>query len=225
MKKILIFLSVVILIILISDIEAFAKIKKQKNKQEVIQEVKEVSYPIPSKNYKVQDYKGINYNDSEDKFIMIPVNTIFTVKALNPISSETAKKGDRALFYFGSDFFYKNKLVAPLGSKLIGTVVTVKKDELLINFTKIQTSTGQLIPVYAQIETKDGSGVVKSGNIKENTAVNIENNSKIYTSEAGGMYGIGKLINTENGTVVIPQNSSVNVILNQPITVLSNTPY
>ncbi len=222
MKKISVFLIFIFTFFIISNDCVLAK--KNDKKQESFIPVQNVTYPVPVNNYKIQDYQGINYNNIEDKFILIPINTVFSVNAITPVSSKTAKIGDRVSFYFVSDFYYKSALVAPSGSKINGTVLSDKEDELLIKFTNITTSTGQIIPVSAQIQTEDGSGILKAENIK-NVEDNNTSKSKQYTSQTGAVFNINKHLKTENGNVIIPQNTQVNIILNQPVTVLSNTPF
>ncbi len=224
MKKISVFFIFIFLFFIISDNSAFAKSKKYNKNQESVIPIQTVSYPVPANNYTTQGYQGINYNNVEDKFILIPIDTVFSVNAITPVNSETVKIGDRISFYFVSDFYYKSSLVAPSGSKINGTVLSDKKDELLIKFTNIMTSTGQVIPVSAQIQTEDGSGILKADNIK-NFEDNNSDNSKKYTNQTGAAFNINKHIKTENGSVIIPQNTQVNIILNQPITVLTNTPF
>ena len=223
MKKISVFFIFMFLFFIISDNSVFAKSKKNNNSEDLIQ-VRNISYPVPAYNFTSQGYQGINYNNTEDKFILIPIDTVFPVNAITPVNSEKSKIGDRISFYFVSDFYYKSSLVVPAGSKINGTVLSDKKDELLIRFTNIMTSTGQIIPVSAQIQTEDGSGILKADNI-QNVEDNDTDKSKQYTNQTGTFFNINKHIKTENGNVIIPQNTQVNIILNQPITVLTNTPF
>ena len=225
MKKILIIFIFIFSFLIMSDTYVLAaKTKKNDRNADSLIQVNVQSYPVPQNNYKIQNYQGINYSSTGDNFVLIPINTVFSVNALTPVNSDTAKKGDRVSFYFVSDFYYKSALVAPSGSKINGTVLSEKKDELLIKFTNITTSTGQIIPVYAQIQTQDGSGILKAQDIK-----NVENkgndNLKKYTSQTGAVFNFNKYLKTENGNVIIPQNAQLNLILNQPVTVLSNTPF
>ncbi len=146
-------------------------------------------------NYVSQGYSNIDYGDYT---VLVPANTIFTVKLLNSINSETLNKGDSVAFYLPSDFYYHNILIIPQGSKLNATVIDVakgstkKQAEINIRCLNIITPYGKIIPVSAAIKTDDDSGILKS-----------KMNSKI----------------------AITQNTDFDIILKQHLTFSSNNPY
>ena len=141
--------------------------------------------------YKSQGYKAENASITEltgEK--LMPVNSNIEVLALNTISSEFLKKGDKVVFYFPTDLYYGKNFIVPTGTKLNGMIVYVqsaagkKSGNIKVRFSSMVTPNGQVIPISAE-----------------------------YCAEA------------ENGNVVIKQNEKIIVIINQPITVNSNTPY
>ena len=70
----------------------------------------------------------------------------------------------------GKDFYYNNKLVAPAGSAVVGTVIEARpakhgslNGKLSVRFTHINTTTGTQIPISAVIKTDDNTGVLEGG--------------------------------------------------------------
>lgn len=167
-------------------------------------------YTIPVNHYRSQGYK----NNSPANTCIVPVNTKFPAILVTPISSENAKLGDNITFYLGSDFYYKGKLIAGSGSMVSGTVILVKRAKLAgkdaklqVRFTNIKTPSGQMIPISASIETNDGSGILQAGN-----------------TDVEGLEMLTSLI--EKGeNINIPKNAQMNIVLDQPVTVTSNTPF
>ena len=111
------------------------------------------------------------------------------------------------------------------------------------------TPTGQMIPISASIQTSDGSGILKAGTAKDVTkeyakdaTVGAAAGAVLGTAMgalSGGSVGRGAVYGTAVGggmallqnafekgdNVDVPQNAQMNIILNQPVTVSSNTPY
>ena len=72
--------------------------------------------------------------------------------------------------HLGSDFYYNNKLIAPAGSTVTGTVIEASKakhgsmnGKLCVRFSQITTPVGTQIPISAVIKTNDNSGVLVGG--------------------------------------------------------------
>ena len=170
----------------------------------------ETEYPLPEKKLEtVNNYQTQGY-DSKDglkgSVVMVPAETVFTAATLKPINSQVMKIGENISFYFGSDFYYDNKLVAPAGSKINGTVMKAKQGRILnrhgeieIKFTHIVTPYGQTIPVLAKILTTDGTGVLKAGTMMD------------VTKDYAKTVGVGAASGAVMGTVVgaISKASSV----------------
>ena len=223
----------------------------------------QTQYPLPVNNYQTQGYSNgaynnMNYNQQQytGKVIMVPANTSFPATVMTPINSETMRVGDSVTMYLGSDFYYGNNLIAGAGSKLHGTVLQSKKGRLAgrngkleIKFTNIVTSTGQMIPISARIQTEDGTGILKAGSVADvskdyakNTAVGAASGAvlgtamgalsggkvgrgAVYGTAVGGGLGLIRSVANKGENVEIPQNAILNIVLDQPVTVSSNTPF
>ena len=124
-----------------------------------------------------------------------------------------------------------------------------RNGQVQIKFTNIVTPTGQMIPLSAKIQTEDGSGILKAGTAKDTTKEYVKDagvgaaagavlgtamgalssgsvgKGAIYGTAVGGGLGLVKTVFEKGGNVEIPQNAQMNIVLDQPITVSSNTPY
>ncbi len=214
----------------------------------------ESHYPVPVNHYQPQGYN--NSDHLRGNVVMVPANTSFPAIVATPISSETANVGDGVTFYLNSDFYYGGKLIAAAGSKVNGTIITVKRGgmanrsgKIQIRFSHIVTPTGQIIPITASVQTDDGSGVLKAGTVKDaaweyakDTAIGAGvgaalgtamgalsrgsvGKGAIYGTAIGGGMGVIAALMERGGDIDIPQNVQMNIVLDQPVTVSSNTPY
>ncbi len=206
----------------------------------------------PQNTYNSQNYGADRLKGS---VVMVPANTTFPAVLTSVISSESSRVGDSVSFYMNSGFYYGNNLIAPEGSKVLGTIVKVKKgkygsiDGLVeVKFSNIVTPSGQVIPISASIQTADGTGVLKAGTFKD--AVNSYTKKAVIGAGSGAILGtiagaitgdVGKgavagtavgggmalikSLSEKGNDVIIPQNSQMNIILNQPVTFASNNPY
>lgn len=124
-----------------------------------------------------------------------------------------------------------------------------RNGQLQIRFTNIITPTGQMIPITASIQTNDGSGILKAGTAKDvskeyakdaavgaaagavlGTAMGALSGGSVgrgavYGTAVGGGMGVVQNFFERGGNVSIPQNAQLNIVLDQPVTVSSNTPY
>lgn len=143
--------------------------------QPVVQEIpfsqNNTQYPVPVNSYQPQNY---NFDKLQGKVVMVPARTVVEAVTTSPISSETARIGDKVVFYLTSDFYYGRDLIAPAGSRINGSVVISKKGglgyrsgQLQVKFSNIVTPTGQMIPMLASIKTNDGTGILKAGTGKD----------------------------------------------------------
>lgn len=111
-----------------------------------------------------------------------------------------------------------------------------------VRFTTIRTPYNNLIPISAMIQTSDSSGVLKGGAIKDNakdyakdTVIGAGSGAVLGTAMgalSGGSVGKGAVYGTAVGAgigllkkasekgdaVLIPANSRVNIVFDQPIT-------
>lgn len=182
--------------------------------------------------------------------VSVPAGASLPVITTQELSSNTLTQGQLIQLALGSDFYYENKLIAPAGSTITGTVTTCKKatwgginGKLKVNFTQITTPQGVQIPINGIIKTNDGTGLLVGGTkldvAKEYTkdaaagAAIGALSGVVFGALAGGSVGKGAALGTAVGAggglvkggatkgtdVTIPANSSVDIILTQPITV------
>lgn len=114
--------------------------------------------------------------------------------------------------------------------------------QLMIKFTKITTPYNNTIPISAVISTSDSTGVLKGGTMKEsaqeyakNTAIGAGSGAvlgtalgamaggsvgkgAVYGTALGAGLGLAKGIATKGEDIVIPANSELEIVFNQPIT-------
>ena len=124
-----------------------------------------------------------------------------------------------------------------------------RNGKIQIRFSNILTPTGQMIPITASIQTDDGSGILKAGTAKDVAKEYIKDSvigaglgaalgtamgalsggsvgkGAIYGTAIGGGMGVLSSLIERGGNVEIPQNVQMNIVLDQPVTVTSNTPY
>lgn len=212
----------------------------------------QTKYPLPVSSYEPQGY---DESKLKGKVVMVPALTTFPAVSMNPLSTEFSRLGDSVTFYLGSDFYYGTSLIAPAGSKVNGTIIKVKKasipnrhGQLQIKFTNITTPMGMIIPVSASIETDDGSGILKAGTAKDAAGEYVKDvgvgaaagallgtilgaigngtgRGAVYGTAVGGSMGLIQSFSRSGQNIDIPQNVQMNIILDQPVTISSNTPY
>ena len=150
--------------------------------------------------------------------------------------------------HLGKDFYYNNKLIAPAGSTVTGTVVEASKakhgsmnGKLCVRLSQIITPVGVQIPISAVIKTDAGSGVLVGGtktDVTKEYAKDLAVGSAagalsgvVFGALAGGSVGRGAALGTAVGAggglvksvadkgndVEIPANSSLNLVLTQPL--------
>lgn len=204
-------------------------------------------------NYGTYSQPAVQYNANQPlqgNVIMVPAGTAIPATLNVPLSSETAVTGQTVSMILNSDFYYNNKLVAPTGSTVIGTVVEASKakhgsinGKLSVRFTQILTPYGTQIPISAVIKTDDSSGVLVGGTKKDVAAEYTKDlvagsaagalSGLVFGALAGGSVGRGAALGTAVGAggglaksvwdkgknVEIPVNSSIDIVLTQPITV------
>lgn len=209
-------------------------------------------YPLPVNSYQSQGYSE---DKLKGKVVMVPASTTFPAVSMSPLSTEFSHLGDSVTFYLGSDFYYGTSLIAPAGSKINGTIIRLKRGgipnrhgQMQIKFTNIVTPMGMQIPVSASLLTEDGSGILKGGTSKDAAGEYVKDvglgaaagallgtvlgavgdgvgQGAIYGTAIGGGMGLVQAFTQRGEDINIPQNVQMNIILDQPITISSNTPY
>ena len=109
-------------------------------------------------------------NTLKGNVVMVPAGTTVNVALTSELSSATAVAGQPVTMALHNDFYYNNKLIAPAGSTIHGTVVEVNKakhgsmnGKLCVRFNQIYTPYGSQIPISAVIKTDDSTGVLVGG--------------------------------------------------------------
>ncbi len=127
--------------------------------------------------YSNQGYQPLNYNNNQPlrgSVVTVPAGAEFPAVMSGELSSATAATGQTVVMMLSKDFYYNNKLIAPSGSSVTGTVVEVTharhgsmNGKLCVRFTQIRTPMGTQIPISAVIKTDDHSGVLVGGTSKD----------------------------------------------------------
>ncbi len=113
----------------------------------------------------------------------IPAGASIHAVTTSELNTQTLFLGQAVTCMLTQDYYYNNKLIAPAGSVVNGTVISLKKasfagrnGQLKIKFTSIVSPYGQMIPISGQIKTTDATGTLKGATTKDTT--------KTYTKDA-----------------------------------------
>ena len=155
-------------------------------------------------------------NTLQGSVIMVPAGTSITTSLTAPIASDTAVAGQVVTMALSSDFYYNDKLIAPAGSTIQGTVVEVSKakhgsmnGKICVRFTQIITPHGTQIPISAVIKTEDSTGVLVGGTKMDVTKSYAKDmavgtaagalSGVVFGALAGGSIGRGAALGTAVG--------------------------
>jgi len=128
----------------------------------------EVQTPAQYNNYQ----QPVTYTNQplRGSVITVPAGSTFPATLTSGLSSSNATVGQAVYMVLGKDFYYGDKLVAPAGSSVVGTVTTAVhakhgtiNGKLGVRFTQITTPAGVQIPISAVILTNDHSGLLVGG--------------------------------------------------------------
>ena len=148
--------------------------------------------------------------------VTVPAGQSVSAVVTTPLNSAVLQLGQGVTLALGSDFYYNNKLIAPAGSSVSGSVIEVSKakhgsmnGKLLVRFTQIVTPTGVQIPISAVIKTTDNSGLLVGGtkmDVTKDYAKDIVGGSAVgavsgvvFGALAGGNVGRGAALGTAVG--------------------------
>ena len=148
--------------------------------------------------------------------VTVPAGQSVSAIVTTPLNSAVLELGQGVTLALGSDFYYNNKLIAPAGSSVSGSVIEVGKakhgsinGKLLIRFTQIVTPTGVQIPISAVIKTNDNSGLLVGGtkmDVTKEYAKDVVGGSAVgavsgvvFGALAGGNVGRGAALGTAVG--------------------------
>lgn len=126
--------------------------------------------PVYNSQYVQQPMQYSSSQPLHGNVVMVPAGSSLPAMLTAPISSASASAGQSVSLVLNSDYYYNNKLIAPAGSTVSGTVIEASKakrgsmnGKLCIRFTQIYTPYGTQIPISAVIKTDDNSGVLIGG--------------------------------------------------------------
>lgn len=126
--------------------------------------------PFYNSQYVQQPMQYSSSQPLHGNVVMVPAGSSLPAMLTAPISSANASAGQSVSLVLNSDYYYNNKLIAPAGSTVSGTVIEASKakrgsmnGKLCIRFTQIYTPYGTQIPISAVIKTDDNTGVLIGG--------------------------------------------------------------
>lgn len=187
---------------------------------------------VKEEQYKINTQKG--------NVIIVPAGQTFKAIFTTPLNSASASVGQVITMVLGKDYYYKNICIASAGSSVKGSIIEASNakhgsinGKIAIRYTQITTPSGQVIPISAVIKTEDYSGVLVGGSNNDNNDSDKGAIADMITSPSAATFGKGNTLSGAVGAggglvksiwdkgedVSIPANSSVDLILLQPITV------
>ena len=213
----------------------------------------QTQYPLPVNSYQPQGYGFDQLQGNVVMVPAYTVFPAVTMTPLSSETSRLGDSVTFYLtsdFYYGKDLIASagsrvNGTVIKSKKGGFGS----RNGQLQVKFTNIVTPTGQMIPISASIQTEDGSGILKAGTAKDTTKEYVKDvgigaaagailgtamgamssgevgKGAIYGTALGGGLGLGKSLVDKGTNVEIPQNAQLNIVLDQPVTVSSNSPY
>ena len=172
--------------------------------------------PVYNSSYVQQPMQYSSNQPLRGNIVMVPAGTSMPAILTTPISSASASVGQAVTMALNSDFYYNNKLIAPVGSTISGTVTEASKakrgsmnGKLSIRFTQIHTPYGTQIPISAVIKTDDNTGVLIGGtklDVTKEYAKDLAAGSAagalsglVFGALAGGNVGRGAALGTAVG--------------------------
>lgn len=223
----------------------------QQNVPQYNQQYNQSYSPQYGESYRPQTY----VSPLQGHVFMVPAGANIPTVTTSELSSADLTLGQSVSLALGNDYCYDGKVVAPAGSQVNGNVIMVRKGghagkngQLQIRFTNILTPYGQMIPISGRIKTDDGKGILYAATAKD-TAKDYAKDIAIGTAGSallgtaigaisgntgkgawggaaiGAIGGLGKSVYDKGADVVIPANSQIDIIIDQPITINSNPKY
>lgn len=131
-------------------------------------------------------------NTLQGNIVMVPAGTSVKAMLTAPLSSQYNSAGQTVSLALNNDFYYGERLIAPAGSTIYGTVIEASNakrgginGKVCVRFSQIFTPYGTQIPISAVFKTLDSSGVLVGG-----TKVDV---AKEYTKDLAAGSAAGAL--------------------------------
>ena len=83
--------------------------------------------PQPSGQYYQQPMQYSAKQPLKGNVVMVPAGACVPATLTSPLSSANTTVGQSVSMLLGSDYYYNNKLIAPVGSTIYGTVIEASK--------------------------------------------------------------------------------------------------
>ena len=112
---------------------------------------------------------------SKSSNAIVPAGEHISASLTDIISSESAYRGQKVILLIGDDYKYNNKVIAPKGSYISGTIIGLNNQDdssevsITIRFMQITTPSGLIIPI---------SSIVKV-NADDNKTIELPANSNL----------------------------------------------
>ncbi len=218
-----------------------------------IQQTNSSQYPLPVNSYQTQGYDSNQLQGNvvmvpaSTSFGAVSTSVLSseTSRAGDSVTFYLASD-----FYYGNNLIASagSKINGTVILAKKGTFGN-KNGKLQVKFNSLVTPAGQVIPISASIMTDDGTGILKAGTAKDSAKEYVKDvgvgaaagaalgtamgalssgsvgKGAIYGTALGGGLGLGKSLLEKGGNVEIPQNAQVSIVLDQPVTISSNSPY
>ena len=200
----------------------------------------------PNQNYVPANY---NLPTLQGKVVTIPAHTTIPATVQTDINSGYITVGDSVSVSLASNFYNNGSVVFPAGSIIHGNAViaeragmTGKHGKLKIHFTSVTTPNGQRYPMSGKLATQDGTGLLVGGTNTQRTVHVVKEAAKgsaigaIFgtiigaitgktgkgawagTAVGGGVAATKSLVDKGN-EAILPSGSTVEIMLDQPLTV------
>ena len=192
-----------------------------------------------------------NYNSPVLKGAVttVPVKTAFEIITNSEINTKKNHVGEIFTATLNQPIVVGGDIVIPAGSEVFGQVTysedagRVGRNAIMeIKFTGVKTLNGNKIPMMGKIVTKDNTGVLRGGSVKQQLVKNVSTVAVTtvgslvvgagigsIASEAGvgtavgsalgGLFGLGYIIIRKGREVNIPIGTKMIIMLEQPLTV------
>jgi hypothetical protein len=179
----------------------------------------------------------------------VPVGTTFEIITNSEINTKKNHVGEIFTATLNQPISVGSDIVIPAGSQVFGQVTysedagRVGRNAIMeIKFTSVQPPYGHKIPMIGKIITKDNSGVLRGGSLKQQLVKNVSSVAVTTTgglgiglgigamaehagvgaavgSIAGGVVGLGYIIIHKGREVNLPIGTRMVISLEQPLTV------
>ena len=171
--------------------------------------------PVQGQYYQ-QPLQYSQNNTLQGNVVMVPAGSAINAMLTAPISSAYTTIGQTVSLALNNDFYFDDKLIAPAGSTIYGTVIESSRakrgginGKLCVRFTQIFTPYGTQIPISAVIRTDDSSGVLVGGTKMDVTKEYTKDlavgsaagalSGLVFGALAGGEVGRGAALGTAVG--------------------------